>query len=464
MNRLVVLGVLAMWLFCGAPKTINAQETKRKNEAPEVFWNKETFWSSPALSTPYSENISDDEKIAGLSKFWSEVKYNFANFDLVPNLDWDALYLAYLPKVRQTKSTREYYSVLQEMCARLKDGHTNVLNPKEVTVALLQPPLRTGIVENKVLITAIHDERLRQEGIEPGQEVLAVNGIPVKQYAEKRVIPYQSASTKQNLELTTYDYTLLAMLPGDSLELTLQDGKGRIFKKNPPLLPLLEMVKLIPQNESFEFKILPGNIAYAAFNTFGDEQVVKQFEAVYDSLKQTNALIIDLRNNGGGNGSVAYGILNFLTDKPYKTSRWLTRSYHPAFRAWKRAEQWYGDSVQEQTLSGTKLYAKPVTVLTSPRTASAAEDFLVAFDYMKRGKIIGEATAGTTGQPLYFNLPGGGRARVCTKRDTYPDGKEFVGVGIQPDIKTHLTIQDFRSGRDTVLQSALSHLRESGKK
>lgn len=125
MNRLVVLSFLALWLFCNAPKPINAQEAKQKNEAPEVFWNKESFWNSPALSTAYRENIGDDEKIAGLSKFWSEVKYNFANFDLVPNLDWDALYLEYLPKVRQTKSTREYYLVMQEMCARLKDGHTN---------------------------------------------------------------------------------------------------------------------------------------------------------------------------------------------------------------------------------------------------------------------------------------------------------------------------------------------------
>lgn len=457
----MMLTVLAMLLFCGVSKPIYAQETKQKNESPDVFWNKETFWNSPALNTPYSENISDDEKIAGLSKFWSEVKYNFANFDLVPDLDWDALYLAYLPKVRQTKSTREYYSVLQEMCARLKDGHTNVLNPREVTVALLQPALRTGLVENKVLVTAVHDERLQKDGIKPGQEVLAVNGIPVKLYAEQRVMPYQSASTKQNLELTAYDYTLLGMLPGQSLELTLQDGGGKVFKRKPPLLPLLEMVKLIPQTESFEFKILPGNIAYVAFNTFGDEQVVKQFESVFDSLKQTNALIIDLRNNGGGNGAVGFGILNFLTDKPYKTSKWMTRSYHPTFRAWKRAEQWYSDSVREQTPSGTKLYSKPVVVLTSPRTASAAEDFLVAFDYMKRGKIIGEPTAGTTGQPLYFNLPGGGRARVCTKRDTYPDGKEFVGVGIQPDIKARLTVQDFRSGQDTVFQAALYQLRKS---
>jgi C-terminal processing protease CtpA/Prc len=64
-----------------------------------------------------------------------------------------------------------------------------------------------------------------------------------------------------------------------------------------------------------------------------------------------------------------------------------------------------------------------------------------------------------TGQPLVFPLPEGGLARVCTKRDTYPDGHEFVGVGVQPDRLVHPTLADFRAGRDPVLEAALEELR-----
>ncbi len=80
---------------------------------------------------------------------------------------------------------------------------------------------------------------------------------------------------------------------------------------------------------------------------------------------------------------------------------------------------------------------------------------------MARGEIIGEPTAGSTGQPLVFGLPGGGGARVCTCYTTYPDGKEFVGIGIQPDVLVHPTIKDVRAGRDTVLRAALDKLTES---
>ena len=87
-------------------------------------------------------------------------------------------------------------------------------------------------------------------------------------------------------------------------------------------------------------------------------------------------------------------------------------------------------------------------------TFSAAEDMAAAFDMLERGKLIGQPTGGSTGQPLMFALPGGGRARVCTKHDSYADGTEFVGVGVQPDIVVKLTLEDFRKKIDRTVEIA----------
>ena len=103
-------------------------------------------------------------------------------------------------------------------------------------------------------------------------------------------------------------------------------------------------------------------------------------------------------------------------------------------------------------------YAKPVLVLTGAATFSAAEDFAVAFDGMQRGTLVGEATAGSTGQPLFIKLPGGGAARICTKQDSYPDGRPFVGVGVQPQHIVRPTVDGVRAGRDEVLEAALAQL------
>ena len=62
--------------------------------------------------------------------------------------------------------------------------------------------------------------------------------------------------------------------------------------------------------------------------------------------------------------------------------------------------------------------------------------------------------------PMSFDLPGGGSARICVKWDSYPDGREFVGKGIQPTIPVVATVADVRSGRDPVLERAHRELLE----
>lgn len=58
--------------------------TRNGKKLEGTYFNQDSFWNSKALKTAYKAEMSDDEKVAGLSKFWSEAKYNFVNFDLVP--------------------------------------------------------------------------------------------------------------------------------------------------------------------------------------------------------------------------------------------------------------------------------------------------------------------------------------------------------------------------------------------
>lgn len=71
--------------------------------------------------------LTPDEKTYILSKFWSEVKYNFVYFNQIGEARWDSLYRAYLPKVQQTPDNRAFYNEMRRFCALLKDGHTNIM-------------------------------------------------------------------------------------------------------------------------------------------------------------------------------------------------------------------------------------------------------------------------------------------------------------------------------------------------
>ena len=67
-------------------------------------------------------------------------------------------------------------------------------------------------------------------------------------------------------------------------------------------------------------------------------------------------------------------------------------------------------------------------------------------------------------QPFFFDLPYGGEARICTKKDTYPDGKEFVGIGIKPDIEVSKSLSDYLENNDPVLEKAIEFLKDKNKR
>lgn len=419
------------------------------------------FWDSPAMRTPYKPDLSVEEKVAGVSKLWSEVKYNFANFDLVPQLNWDSLYMACLPKVIATKNTVDYYNLLTGMIAQLHDGHSNVNPPDTLRDSVWAiPAFRTRLIENKVLVAVVYDNRLREQGIKEGVELLEIDGLPVKQYAEKYVRPYQSASTPQDLDVRTYEYSLLTGAAGSTVKLRFADDKGGSFVRAITRITFEQRVKYRYGIPGYQRTWLKDSIALISLNNFEDDNVANSFIKDFDTLRRARAIIFDIRNNGGGSTQVGYAILACLTRKPFPGSNWRTREYHPAYRAWGNPDGWTGGGNNTWNPNGKLCYDGPVYVLAGPKTFSAAEDFLVGFDAMHRGTIVGEPSGGSTGQPLLFLLPGGGSARVCAKRDSYPDGKDFVGIGIQPNILVHPTAADFKKGRDNALEATLAVIRK----
>ena len=428
----------------------------------DLFFNKNTFWDSKTFRTPYQQNISENEKIAGLSKFWSEVKYNFVNFDLVPAINFDSLYFAYLPKIRQSGSTLEYYMLLEELTAQLNDAHTNINFPRELTDSIYTRPLiRTRLVEDKVLIVDIYDPALRQKGIAIGQEVIQVNEVPVKDYAAKYIIPHQSSSTQQDRMVRAYDYALFRGSLTQPIKLQLRDASNKLSEHTLYRAKPQERSQKI-QTRTFEYRMLPGNIAYVALNTFGNDSTAIQFAARFEEISKAKAIIFDVRNNGGGSTNPGWDILSYLIEKPTEVHQAYTRDYQPTRRAWGIKQK---VTVSRSSIFPKRkfLYTKPVVVLTSARTFSAAEDFAAAFKTMNRGIILGEATGGSSGQPLFITLPGNGSARICTKRDKLGNGEDFVGKGIQPDKIVTPTIHDIRKGIDTELEAAIKELQKTGK-
>jgi len=100
----------------------------------------------------------------------------------------------------------------------------------------------------------------------------------------------------------------------------------------------------------------------------------------------------------------------------------------------------------------------PVAILASPRTAGAAEDLLVAFRNGSRGPVIGETSAGSTGQTLLLSLRAAA-LRVTVTRDAFPDGTEFGRTGIAPELPVAVRVADVLGRARCVLDRAREYLK-----
>jgi carboxyl-terminal processing protease len=208
--------------------------------------------------------------------------------------------------------------------------------------------------------------------------------------------------------------------------------------------------------------LLPGNVAYLAVNEFEDDSGLKTLLDHLSEIQSAKGLILDVRQNGGGNSENGISILQVLASKPFRWERERSPKYIAVYRAYNLPAGW---EVMEQPMfqpDPQHHVGVRVVVLTSSATFSSAEDFVAIFDAMHRGVIVGEPTGGSTGQPFTFKLPGGGSARICTKETRTPDGKVYMGIGIQPQVAMKPSLADIRNGKDQIVEKAVEILSKNG--
>jgi C-terminal processing protease CtpA/Prc len=448
-------------------------------------------------SNSYSQianTISATDKVFGLSKFWQEVNYNFVYLDKINRKSWDSTYKALIPQVQATKNDYEYYRLLEKFCALLKDGHTNITVPSIAGLNHMQNVFGDYLlvlkwVDNKVIIKRTWKKDLAKFPL--GSEIISVNGLPTAQYMRDSVACYISSSTDY-FKSDIASQILLRGFPGSTFAITIKKPNGEQASYSLTHARPTDSV-FAPEAGTYldeqkrgllDYKALDNNIAYVALNSFTDAKIDTLFENLLPSLDKTKGIIIDLRNNGGGDDGIAFNIVkHFIKDSVLVGSSATFRRFNPYLQATgryvkvadtaghpDRRDAWllyngyslYDEpgTLKSKVEKSIKRITAPVVILTGSNTASAAEDFIIVTDNQKHIVTIGEPTYGSSGMPYTFDLPGGGAAKVCVKRDTYPDGREFVGYGIQPHIKVVPTVKDYLENKDVILEAALKYFKE----
>ena len=172
-------------------------------------------------------------------------------------------------------------------------------------------------------------------------------------------------------------------------------------------------------------------------------------------MKDARALVIDLRDNGGGEADAMADLASTLLPAGLSLGRFTDRAGAVRLEPFTRA-------ALLSTADSFERYRRPVVLLTNARTASAAEVFAAALREMGRASVIGEATCGCVlGIRRRHRLPDGGVLDVSEMDYHTAGGRRLEGTGLRPDVTVEPTRDALRRRRDPALERALEILKDS---
>lgn len=383
---------------------------------------------------------------ANFDRLWGALNAYYPYFEL-KGVEPEALRARYLPQAEAAESDAEYRRAIADMLAELQDAHTGVVVPGPFSDRHYFGTARAigeFIVVDRVGRTGL------AAGLTRGAIVLAVDGLAVEDALDALPPRLRSGSTPWQRRARAAFHILSTTRT--SLRVTFR-GLDDVVMSATLVLP-----KEMPDHTehtggeeagpSITWELLPSGLGLIRIPTFspsGGHDLVSEFDTALGALMDTPGLIIDLRGNGGGSTALAERMAGRFLREAFLYGREHYRGRLPQ-RGWRL-------HLDYRVRPRPPFYPGQLVLLADELTMSTAEQFLVALVDSGRALLVGRRTAGSSGNPVRFRLPGG-VARFSTGDFRRGDGTPIEGVGLVPHVPVAYTVADFRSGRDPDLEAA----------
>ncbi|MBF8964610.1 peptidase S41 [Pontibacter sp. FD36] len=335
----------------------------------------------------------------------------------------DSLFKKYSALIARAGDNKMYGKLVLEYFSELQNGHSSVYFRRDFINC------DAALIENRLFFTSVREEDFIKAGIKERDEIIEIDGLPVLEWLERETT-YVYASTSHGRRALTVSNNLFRSYFKDTRRYLIQTSDSlkeiSVHFDKSAYIP-------VPGYTLISGKSLTDQAGYIAINGMKDD-VAEQFLEHYFKFKDKPYLIIDLRNNGGGNSALGEKMAAYLIKKKH-TASVSTKSISPIKDSYKG-----------------KLY-----VLTSGYTFSSAESF--AIDLMEGGDatLIGTPTHGDTGNGATNFVTSKGLAfRIPTRKPRVSSGGfPMEGKSIPPTHLVETSAADLLNGEDTVLNYTL---------
>ncbi|MFN2144997.1 MAG: S41 family peptidase [Anaerolineales bacterium] len=416
------------------------------------------------------KDYSDMKRMEAFDAMFEKVSIEYP-FTVEKNIDWDALYAEFAPRIQAATSSYDFYVVMHDFIMRIPDAHVGLgfnddaLNHFYETNAGSLGMVLSELSDGRVIVTKVLPGYAASgEGIEVGAEITSWRGKPVLE-AIAEVEPYFGPySTEQSRRFEQLVF-LTRSAPDKKVTFSYQNPGAA--EKEVTLTATVDYDSLFewipyyiedPISLPVEAEMLTDDIAYMKISTFSDDYnlMAQVYEAYIQELIDggIQKLIIDLRVNLGGSGGLASDFYGYFIDEPVTVSN--NAYYNHELGEWEYDDEPYSID------PGPLYWDGEIVVLVSQYCVSACEGFAYWLTLNDRAQVVGHTgTAGAFGEVGrgQYTLPGDLDMQVPTGRPETPDGQLLIeGVGVLPDVVVPVTFESALGLEDNVLLAGIDLL------
>ena len=334
------------------------------------------------------------------------------------HINIDSLFFVYSEKVKVAKTNDEYKNLLLEYFAELKNGHSGVYITPTYYIDCV-----ARLVENRVFIDRV-GRSLDSVEMSVKDEILSVDNVPILEWLKQQ---------EKFVGASTDEYRLNKAVR--RIFFGYSEGTRTLILKTPDDEKVVTLSFVKNYNNVIKSSIINDSIGYIAINSMMGN-VVAEFKQAFEELRIKPVLIVDIRNNEGGNSGNSEQITSFLIKQ--KQDACVSRKI---------------------LVPETNHYKGKLIVLIGINTFSAAESFALDLKESGNAVLIGSITGGDTGNgPQNFTTKYGTSFRFPTRKPAQvsPKGFPMEGIGIRPDFTVYQTVDDYLKNVDTVLEFAIN--------
>lgn len=202
------------------------------------------------------------------------------------------------------------------------------------------------------------------------------------------------------------------------------------------------------------YKILPQNMGYIRYSSFSNVIGEGNLDYVLSYLAPCDGLIIDIRDNGGGELTNISKFISRFIHTPV-TGGYISHKTGPGHNEFSQPYPFY----YKPAAANRQVWNKPIVVLINRKCYSAANDFAAVMKRIPGVELIGSRTGGGGGLPFSADLPNGWKVRFSASVVYDADGQS-IESGIDPTdgCEVHCSDEALANGSDEILDFAIKRL------